>query len=83
MFSAHLSRRMIVAKYVDSMILLQPVGQVCKMEKLTPYNRNMKKRSQKESASSFGSFGSLFQKALEKHATNDGYNESNGFDVLC
>lgn len=83
MFSARLSRRMIVAKYVDSMILLQPVGQVCKMEKLTPYNRNMKKRSQKEPVDSFSAFGSLFRRALEEHTTNNGNNESNGFDALC
>lgn len=78
MFSAHLSRRMIVAKYVDGITLLQPVDQVWRVEKLTPYNRNMQKKNQKSQ-----SFGSLFRRALNNHTTDNKDKESNGFDVLC
>jgi len=56
--------------------LLQPIGQVERIEKYRPMSRHSKQSSQQES------FASLFQKATKKHAANKEHN-SNGFDVLC
>lgn len=75
--SAHLSRRMIVAKYVDGITLLQPVEQVERIERISPYNRNADRNTKQDS-----SFAAMFQKAKARTTTNQAI-MSNGFDVLC
>ena len=67
---------MIVARYAENIYLLQPVGQVEPIEKYRSMKRHTKQSNSQES------FTSLFQKAVQKHATNKKHN-SNGFDVLC
>ena len=67
---------MSVAKYAETIYLLQPVGQVNRIEK----QRSVKRDSMKKS--SRNAFSSVFQQAAKKHeqAKKQG---SNGFDMVC
>ena len=67
---------MIVARYADSIYLLQPVVQVNRIEK----QRSIKRDSQQKSENN--PFAYVFQKATERHqqAKKQG---SNGFDMTC
>ena len=74
--SSHFSRRMIVARYAQSIYLLQPVVEVNRIEK----HRSLKRDSQQKSENN--PFAFVFQKAMEKH-TQAKKQGSNGFDMMC
>ena len=67
---------MIVARYAENIYLLQPVGQVNRIEK----QRSIRRDSQQGNENN--PFAFLFQKAKERHeqAKKQGMN---GFDMMC
>jgi len=67
---------MIVARYADSIYLLQPVVQVNRIEK----QRSIKRDSQQKNENN--PFAFVFQKATERHAQAKKQG-SNGFDMTC
>ena len=67
---------MIVARYAESIYLLQPVVEVSRIEKHRSLNRDSQQKSDQNP------FAFVFQKALEKHAQAKKQG-SNGFDMMC
>lgn len=68
---------MSVAKYANSIYLLQPVVQVNRIEK----QRSIRRDSQQKD--SYNPFANVFKQATKKHEQAMKHNNSNGFDKVC
>ena len=68
---------MIVAKYAETIYLLQPIVQINRIEK----QRSIRRDDQQKS--SYNSFANVFDQARKKHNQAMKQGNPNGFDKVC